>query len=212
MDKRLVATLIHTFLLSLDVPVKVEKRGIRAFGVAESFRVGVLKHSCLAGVVMRADLIVDGFVFGSATLGGDDATDAVVGMFYRLERNDINVIMLRGVIISLFNIIDLEKVYLDTGVPVIGLTFEESEGLDEHIKHHFPQSWRHKLQQYHKVGGRAKVMLKTGSTLFIRTAGLNEKQATQILNRFTLQGAIPEPVRLAHLLARAKCRWNTEAS
>ncbi len=193
------------------MPVKVEKRGIRALGVAESFRVGTLKRSCLAGVVMRADLVVDGFVFGSATIGGDDATDAVVGMFYRLERNDINVIMLRGVIISFFNIVDLEKVYLSTGVPVIGLTFEESEGLEEHIKHHFPQNWQHKLQQYRKVGERKKVMLKTGSTLFIRAAGLNEKQATQILNRFTLQGAVPEPVRLAHLLAHTKYMWDAEA-
>ncbi|MEM1994744.1 MAG: DUF99 family protein [Nitrososphaerales archaeon] len=190
--------------------VRVEKRGIRALGIAESFRVGVLERSCLAGVVMRADLVVDGFVFGSATIGGDDATDAVVGMFYRLERNDINVIILRGVIISFFNIIDLERVYLNTNVPVIGLTFEESEGLDEHIKHHFPQNWQHKIQQYHKVGARKKVQLKTGSTLFIRAVGLNEKQATQILNKFTLQGAIPEPVRLAHLLARTKYQWDLE--
>ncbi|MFN3621970.1 MAG: DUF99 family protein [Nitrososphaerales archaeon] len=192
------------------LPVRVEKRGIRALGIAESFRVGLLKRSCLAGVVMRADLVVDGFVFGSATIGGDDATDAVIGMFYRLERNDINVIILRGVIISFFNIIDLEKVYFDTNVPVIGLTFEESEGLDEHIKHHFPQNWQHKIQQYHKVGERKKLKLKTGSTLFIRAVGLDEKQATQILNRFTLQGAIPEPVRVAHLLAHTKYQWDME--
>ena len=188
--------------------IKVEKRGIRALGIAESFRIGVLKQSCLAGVVMRADLIVDGFVFGSATLGGDDATDSVIGMFYRLARNDINVIMLRGVIISLFNIIDIDRVYAETGVPVIGLTFEESEGLEQHIKHHFPQNWQQKLQQYHKIGGRKKVKIKTGATLYIRTAGVEEKQAVQILDKFTLQGAIPEPVRLAQLLAHAKYQWD----
>jgi len=200
---------LHLYiLLSRGLRIKVEKRGIRALGIAESFRIGVLERSCLAGVVMRADLVVDGFVFGSATLGGDDATDAVVGMFYRLGRNDINVIMLRGVIISLFNIIDIDRVHRETGVPVVGLTFEESEGLEHHIKHHFPQSWQQKIQQYHKIGGRKKVVLKTGSTLYIRTAGVDDKQAVQILDKFTLQGAIPEPVRLAQLLAHAKYEWD----
>jgi endonuclease V-like protein UPF0215 family len=157
---------------------------------------------------MRADLVIDGFIFGSATLGGDDATDAVVSMFYGFERNDINLIMLRGVVISLFNIIDVERVHLETGVPVLGITFEESEGLEQHIKHHFPQNWEQKLQLYRKIGGRKKVVLKTGSTLYIRTAGINDKQAKQVLDKFTLQGAIPEPVRVAQILAHAKYRWD----
>jgi len=195
-------------LLSRSLPIKAEKRGIRALGIAESFQLGVAERSCLAGVVMRADLVIDGFIFGSATLGGDDATDAVVGMFYRLERNDINIIMLRGVVISLFNIIDVERVYLETSVPVIGITFEESEGLEQHIKHHFPQNWEQKLQLYHKIGGRRKVVLKTGAALYIRTAGIDDEQATQVLDKFTLQGAIPEPVRVAHLLAHVKHRWD----
>ncbi len=194
------------------MPVRVEKKGIRALGVAESFRMDVLEKSCLAGVVMRGDLVVDGFVFGSATIGGDDATDAVVGMFYRLSRNDINVIMLRGVIISFFNIVDLERVYLETGVPVIGLTFKESAGLEEHIKHHFTgDEGQHKIEQYRKVGGRIKTSLKTGATIYIRAAGLDANTATRILDKFTLQGAIPEPVRLAQLLAHTKYLWDSQA-
>jgi len=195
-------------LLLRRLPIKLEKRGIRALGIAESFQLGVSERSCLAGVVMRADLVIDGFIFGSATLGGDDATDAVVSMFYGFERNDINLIMLRGVVISLFNIIDVERVHLETGVPVLGITFEESEGLEQHIKHHFPQNWEQKLQLYRKIGGRKKVVLKTGSTLYIRTAGINDKQAKQVLDKFTLQGAIPEPVRVAQILAHVKYRWD----
>ena len=53
--------------------VNVQKRAIRALGLAESFRPSA-KKSTLAGVVMRTDLVVDGFVLGSATVGGTQTT------------------------------------------------------------------------------------------------------------------------------------------
>ena len=45
------------------------KRAIRALGIAESFHPKAEK-STLAGVVVRTDLVVDGFVLGAATVGG----------------------------------------------------------------------------------------------------------------------------------------------
>jgi endonuclease V-like protein UPF0215 family len=47
----------------------LEKKGLRGLAIAESFRQNSTK-SVLAGVVMRRDFIIDGFVFGSATLEG----------------------------------------------------------------------------------------------------------------------------------------------
>ena len=38
---------------------------------------------------MRADRVVDGFAFGSCTVGGTDATDAVVALWDRLDREDV---------------------------------------------------------------------------------------------------------------------------
>lgn len=186
------------------MPIHVEKKGIRALGIAESFRKGIGSKSILAGVVMRSDLILDGFVFGKATIGGDDATDSIIQMFQTLNRNDINVIILGGAVISLYNIIDVDLVGEETETPIICITFEESEGLEPHIKHHFPKSWRRKLVAYKKLGKRQELKLKTGYKIFVRNFGLTESQAKRTLDKFTLQGALPEPIRLAKLLARAK--------
>ncbi len=186
------------------MPIHVEKKGIRALGIAESFRKGIGSKSILAGVVMRSDLILDGFVFGKATIGGDDATDSIIQMFETLNRNDINVIILGGAVISLYNIIDVDLVGEETEIPIICITFEESEGLEPHIKHHFPKSWRRKLVAYKKLGKRHELKLKTGYTIFVRNFGLTESQAKRTLDKFTLQGALPEPIRLAKILARAK--------
>ncbi len=197
------------------MPIHVEKKGIRALGIAESFRKGSGSKSILAGVVMRSDLIIDGFIFGASTIGGDDATESIIQMFKTLDRNDINVILLGGAVISLYNIIDVDRLGVETETPVISITFEESEGLEPHIKHHFPKSWRRKLTAYKKLGVRKELKLKTGYKVFVRNYGLTELQARRTLDKFTLQGALPEPIRLAKLLARAKLdsedRTNTGA-
>ncbi len=70
--------------------LRLEKKGLRGLAIAESFRETDLK-SKLAGVVMRRDFVIDGFVFGKATIEGDDATDAMISMYEKLDRNDIQL-------------------------------------------------------------------------------------------------------------------------
>ena len=178
-----------------------EKKGIRLLGVAESSKKSS-KRSCLAGVVMRRDLVIDGLTFGSAEIAGDDATSQILGMHLALNRDDIACIMLAGSIISMYNIIDGEKICNETGVPILAITREESSGLEDSIKGRFP-SWEAKLALYASLGPREKVELRTGKALFIQCWGLSHRKATSILNSFTLQGSLPEPIRIAKLAARA---------
>lgn len=182
--------------------VHSEKKGVRVFGVAESFRRSAVK-SVLAGVVMRRDLVVDGMAFGRATVEGDDATEAVIAMYRSLGRNDVNCILLDGLVISMYNIIDGKKVCKETGLPVVAITFEDSRGLEGAIKHHFPDGWQGKLRQYKKIGKRERVTLKTGKHLYIRTWGITTRKAVLLLDAFTLQGALPEPVKVAKIAARS---------
>jgi endonuclease V-like protein UPF0215 family len=181
--------------------VHSEKKGIRVLGIAESFKKSG-KKSTLAGVVMRRDLIIDGMAFGSATIQGDDATDSIISMHRSLARDDINCILLDGLVISMYNIVDGERVAAETGLPVLAITFEDSKGLEGSIKRHF-EDWQYKLEQYQGLGTREKITLKTGKNLFIRYWGLSQKRALATLNSFTLQGSVPEPIRVAKLAARS---------
>jgi len=181
--------------------VHSEKKGIRVLGIAESFKKSGTK-SKLAGVVMRRDLIIDGMAFGSATIEGDDATDSIIAIHKSLARDDVSCIMLGGLVISIYNIIDGGKVAAETGLPVVAVTFEDSKGLEDSIKRHFGD-WQHKMEQYQKLSKREKIALRTGKSLFIRHWGMTQKTAVAILNSFTLQGSVPEPIRVAKLAARA---------
>src|SRR6476620_1456857 len=102
-----------------------EKKSIRVLGIAESFR-KTSTCSTLAGIVMRRDRIIDGMVFGNVTIEGNDSTQNILSMYRSLKRNDINCIMLDGLIVSMYNIIDGEEIRENTNVPVIAITFKDS--------------------------------------------------------------------------------------
>jgi endonuclease V-like protein UPF0215 family len=183
----------------------IEKRGIRVLGIAESFR-KTSACSTLAGIVIRRDLVIDGMVYGNATIEGYDSTQNILSMYRSLKRNDINCIMLDGLIISMYNIIGGEEIEKETHVPVIAISFKDSDGLEGAIRHHYSTDSNRKLEQYRKLGQREKTQLKTGKTLFLRSWGISPKDASAILNCFTLQGSVPEPIRIAKLAARASIR------
>jgi len=66
-----------------------------------------------------------------------DATGSRLAMIRDLNRRDLNAIMLSGCVIAWFNIIDPKRIFDDTGIPVIGVSYEEPSGLNEEIRTHF---------------------------------------------------------------------------
>jgi len=182
----------------------LNKPALRALGIAESFRRGD-PSSILAGIVMRADLRVDGMAYAHATVGGDDATEAVKRIYSQLGRSDINVLMLNGAALSWFNIIDLQEVWQETERPLFCISYEESSGLEKYIREYF-SSPDEKIRRYHRLGERQPIILKTGYQVYLRVFGASIDEARVLINKFTRDGSVPEPLRLAGLAARAAHR------
>jgi endonuclease V-like protein UPF0215 family len=182
----------------------LNKPALRVLGIAESF-LRTRSTSILAGVVMRADLRVDGLAYARASVGGDDATQAVLSLYRQLDRADVNALFLSGAALSWFNIVDLEEVFIKVQRPLICLTYEESAGLEKYIREYFPQP-EEKLRRYRSLGERQSVRLRTGYEVYLRALGASPEEARVLLNKFTRDGRVPEPVRLARLAARAAQR------
>jgi len=87
----------------------LEKQGIRGLAIAESFS-QTSKKSVLSGIVMSTDLVIDGFIFGHSTVGGDDATDTILSMYEKLDRPDVSFLLISGIVISLYNIVDVKRI------------------------------------------------------------------------------------------------------
>lgn len=188
----------------------ITKKGIRVVGIAESFRRGQAK-SVLAGIVMRSDFIIDGVGFVRITVGGMDATEGVLQLVETLHRDDLNLLMLNGCVISWFNIVDLQKVYDHLQIPLICVTYEESEGLEAHIARHFEAQDRDlRINAYESLGDRVLVKLPGQYHVFIRHLGITQAEAELVLKKFTAHGRVPEPLRVARITARALLRADNQ--
>ena len=180
--------------------LRLEKKGLRGLAIAESFKQNSEK-SILAGIVMRRDFIIDGFVLGTATLSGNDATDEIIRMYEKLARPDISYVLISGIIISMYNMVDIKKIHEKLQLPVIGVTYQDSAGIETAIKKHFSDP-AEKIEEYKKLGQRDKITLKTSHDIFVRKEGCTLSEITQLLNTLTIQGSLPEPIRVAQLLAK----------
>ncbi|WP_123535707.1 endonuclease dU [Halosimplex salinum] len=176
------------------------KHGVRALGVAESFRA---EYSTLAGAVVRADRVVDGFAFDTCTVGGTDATETVVSLVERLDRDDVRYVLLAGVAPAWFNLFDLPAIRERVERPVCSVSFEESAGLEPALREAFEgESLDERLAVYRRQPERHPVSVD-GETVYVRAAGLDEEAAAEVVRAFTPEGGRPEPLRVARLAARA---------
>ena len=176
------------------------KKGVRALGVAESFEKSK-PRSIMAGVVMRGDLRIDGFGVCTPQIGGKDSTKELVSMFERMKRKDIRVWLLGGSVISWFNIIDIETLQELTNTPVICVSYHPSEGIEKYLKEYFPDDWKARYGIVERTGPRKEVHLSSGHTLYLTTAGIGKTRAKNLVDRITIDGRVPEPIRVARTIA-----------
>jgi len=182
------------------------KAGVRALGVAESYR---RDTSTLAGAIVRASRAVDGFAFGTCTVGGTDATDAVVSLVAGLDREDVRYLLVAGIAPAWFNVLDLQAIGRAIDRPVLSVTFEESDGLADAIAGAFEgEAARRRLATYETQPDRRPVSVPDG-TVFVRSVGLPDDEAADVVRAFTPEGGRPEPLRVARLAARAAERFRT---
>lgn len=176
------------------------KSGVRALGVAESFRADT---STLAGVVVRADRVVDGFVFGQCTVGASDATASVIEMSERLDRPDVRYVMLAGIAPAWYNVLDLRRINEAVDRPVLSVSFEDSDGLKPALRAAFDgEALAERLATYRDQPERRAVELD-GEVVYVRAVGCSETRAQRAVRAFTPEGGRPEPLRIAREAARA---------
>ena len=153
---------------------------------------------------MRSDLVIDGCNFGNCKIGGDDITKNIILLYQKMKRSDINLIMILGSILSSYNIIDLNTLKNSLDVPVISISLKSPKNLESNFKKKFPDKWEKKIKIYIKNGEVMKISTKTGYSVYVNAVGLSLFDIKVALNKFLLQGSIPEPIRIAKLFARAK--------
>jgi len=182
----------------------VTKPGARALGVAAS---GDGPRVALAGAVVRADGVVDGVALGDCERGGTDATDAVCTLAGDLDREDVRYVLVAGLALAWYNIVDLRAVHDAVDRPVLSVTFEDSPGLEPALRDAFDGTALEERLATYRAQPTRRPLEVNGETVFVRAVGCDDGTARDVVRAFTPAGGRPEPVRVARLVARAADRW-----
>ncbi|AEA13099.1 hypothetical protein TUZN_1632 [Thermoproteus uzoniensis 768-20] len=178
------------------------QKNFRVIGIAESFRLGE-GRSIYAGVLMRRDGYIEAVAYGEATLGGVDGTAAALTVVERLRRPDIHMVMLDGCIVSFYNWIDGEAIWMNTGLPTACYVFEKPEGdVEAAVKKLFPDG-PSRWERISRLGRPVEFAYPDGGRLYVRSWGLPPGDAYRAALLTRRYGKRPEPLRVARLLASA---------
>ncbi len=153
----------------------------------------------VVGVVMTGAR-VDGVLRTRIRRDGANATRQIAaavggGRF----ADQVQAVLLQGIAMGGFNVVDVHALAADVGLPVLVVARRrpDMDAVRTALLERVPGGRRKwKLVQ------RAGAMEPCGS-VWVQRAGLTAHEAEGLLAEFTLHGKIPEPLRIAHLVAGA---------
>jgi endonuclease V-like protein UPF0215 family len=147
---------------------------------------------------------VEGLVLGSVTVDGTDGTPRVEELVRRLPQFEgVRVLLLDGVVVGGFNILDLGRLSRHLHLPVIAVTRSPPDfpkiraALRKYFRRDAARRWR-------RLTERPLFPVPTGGRpILAACAGCPRTEAVALLKRVTRSGHWPEPLRLAHLVGHA---------
>lgn len=175
----------------------------------------------LVGVVCSATR-VDGIVSGRIRRDGVDSTRTMVELVRASQFGEhIQAIMLQGIAVGGFNVVDVHGLSQALKIPVIVCVRRppDMSAVRRALFSDNPTSrprvpgaarkWKlieqagtlEQLGPSRRSLKRASGLSTSGPKLWIQRAGLSMEEARKIVTATTLHGNIPEPLRVAHLIA-----------
>ncbi|MEM2282904.1 MAG: DUF99 family protein [Candidatus Hadarchaeales archaeon] len=163
----------------------------------------------LVGVVFRGGIMLEGVMTRWIERDGRDSTDKIIEMV-RSSRHagQLRVIMSESITFGGFNLMDIQRVWQETGLPVIAVTREKPnpEKVRKALKK-FPD-FRERWELVKRAGKVHPVEVR-GGRLYLQLSGVRVEDAREILRLTETHGLLPEPVRVAHLIATGISRGNS---
>ncbi len=165
-----------------------------------SFQKGITPKALLAAVLFK-ELKIERVQITKITVDGLDATQKLVKT---LRPWRFRAVILGGVSFAGFNVIDPTIVYEEFGKPVIVIsrTKPDNKAVKRALQCHF-EDWQIRWAVFEKVGLIHKVLvLASEPPVYVETVGAPIKWAVQLIRALSVCSRIPEPIRIARLIAR----------
>lgn len=154
----------------------------------------------LVGVIFRGGHFVDGLLKTKVEIDGLDATDKIIEKILKTRHKDLRIVMLDGITFAGFNTVDIKKIYVKTKLPVIVVNRREPNLKEFIAVLKRMKNYELRLKCVENAGPVYRTSIKNKSVYF-QCYGISKDDAERIIKETSTMSLIPEPLRVAHLIA-----------
>jgi len=157
----------------------------------------------VVGVVFRGGYWLDGVMRTEIEVDGLDATEKIASMIIESPHyKQLRIIMLNGITFAGFNVVDIKELYNKTGLPVIVITRDmpNMKEIEQAIER-LPEKEK-RWSAIQNAGEMIKVRTREEEEpIYMQIAGIEREDAEKIVKITSTRSNIPEPLRVAHIIA-----------
>ncbi len=153
----------------------------------------------IVGTVYAAHRL-DGVLIGHVQKDGTDAASQIIELVGHSRFHEhCNLIMLQGICLGGFNVIDAKKIYKALKRPILIVSRKEPNypAIKNALLTKIPDG-KKKWEIIQNLGE-----MEPCCRCYVQRVGLDRMETEKIINFFCINGNIPEPLRTAHLIAGA---------
>ena len=158
------------------------------------------QKTVLVGVIFRGGSFMDGMLKREITVDGTDAEHEIIDAARSMKFKDVRVILLDGITFAGFNTVNIQKIHSETRLPVV-VVLRKKPNFDEFLNAIGRLPHSAERTRCVKDAGELYWTNIEDNRLAFQTAGLSEKEAAEIIKVSCSHANMPEPLRIAHLIA-----------
>jgi uncharacterized protein len=160
----------------------------------------------VVGVVVQAPSYIEGVLTTLVEVDGHDATERIAAMVSGSRyREGLAMVLLDGAAVGGFNVIDLDALHARVSRPIVTVTRDKPNllAIETALRRRF-DDWEERLRvmRSHPV----HAIRSRGGTLRVSYVGTEASAVQEALGLTTVRGVLPEPLRIAHLIAAGIAR------
>ncbi|HKZ45291.1 MAG TPA: DUF99 family protein [archaeon] len=155
------------------------------------------------GVIFRGGNFLDGALKTDVVIDGMDATEKIIKLINSTRhKQQLKVMMFDGITLGGFNIVDIKKIHQETGLPVIVVNRKRPnlKNVKNALKNFddFKERWKIILS-----AGKIRACRVRNKNVYYQSVGLTHDETKEIIALSSTRSFIPEPLRIAHIIATA---------
>ena len=153
----------------------------------------------IIGVLMEGNDLVEGIAFGEFPVDGEDATGFLAHWIAGLRwRAGIQAVVLGGITLAGLGLIDLEALAQELRLPTLAVT--RRSPAHSRISSALTAAG---LAHRQSIAERSPRAIRAAPGLYVAFAGTTPDRATALIQATLRKSRMPEPLRMAHLIASA---------